>query len=88
MCKDTFRLKIYDLLQSLIPGTTTPFTPKVFVTVFVHAPFLTSKSVPVIVKGFRLLPETLPDLLNIIHDELVHLENDVIPRLNVRISYV
>ncbi|GAV02768.1 hypothetical protein RvY_13293-2 [Ramazzottius varieornatus] len=70
---------------SLIPGTTTSFAPKVFITVFVHAPFLTSKSVPVIAKGFRLLPETLPDLLTIIHDELVHLENDVIPRLNAEV---
>ena len=52
-----------------------------------HAPFLSSKSAPVIVKGFRLLPETLTLLLNIIHEELLHLEEDIIPRLNVRLSF-
>lgn len=69
--------------QTVIPGTNKPFLPKVFVTVFAHAPFLGSQSAPVIVKGFKLLPETLADLLTIIHDELMHLENDVVDRLNV-----
>jgi hypothetical protein len=69
----------------LIPGTTKLFSPKVFITVLAHAPFLSVKAAPVIVKGFKLLPETLPLLLKIIHDELLHLEDDVIPRLNVRL---
>ncbi|XP_055346842.1 KICSTOR complex protein SZT2-like isoform X2 [Paramacrobiotus metropolitanus] len=70
---------------TVIPGTNKPFSPKVFVTVLAHAPFLSSNSAPVIVKGFKLLPETLADLLQLIRKELTRLEGDVVTRLNEEI---
>ncbi|OQV19058.1 Protein SZT2 [Hypsibius exemplaris] len=71
---------------ALIPGTTITFAPKVFVTVVAHAPFLSAKSAPVIVKGYKLSPETLKGLLDIVHAELINLEDDMIPRLNAEVK--
>ncbi|XP_065351660.1 KICSTOR complex protein SZT2-like isoform X3 [Cloeon dipterum] len=60
-----------------IPGSTKVFQPDVYATIIAHTPFFTSPAQQVLVQGWQVTPQNLPQLLIILEKQLQELEGKV-----------
>ncbi|XP_059469171.1 KICSTOR complex protein SZT2-like [Neocloeon triangulifer] len=61
----------------IIPGSTKVFQPDVYATIIAHTPFFTSPAQQVLVQGWQVTQQNLPQLLTILEQQLQELEGKV-----------
>nr|CAD7404145.1 unnamed protein product [Timema cristinae] len=60
-----------------LPGSCTLFTPEIYITVIAHTPFYTTPAQQVLVQGWRVTPLNLSEFLDLVHMQLLDLEDAV-----------
>jgi hypothetical protein len=64
-------------LKFIVPGSKTVFQPDVYATIIAYTPFFTSPAQQVLVQGWQVTPQNLPQLLTILEKQLQELEDRV-----------